>query len=149
MRQRHSARGVLSGSAVLVCLGLCGALALQGADPPEQKPQRIYELRTYVTHPGRLDALHARFRDHTMRLFEKHGMTNVIYFVPVDQEETLVYLLAHDSREAADQSWKAFRGDPEWQQVARESEKDGRIVKEVKSQFLATTAYSPALPRPE
>lgn len=117
---------------------VAGAPATQAAD-------RVFELRTYTTFEGRLEALHQRFRDHTMRIFDKHGMTNIGYWVPQDPEladNTLIYLLAHSSREAAEQSWAAFRADPEWQQVARDSERDGRIVQQVESVFLDPTAYS-------
>lgn len=113
--------------------------------PTTQAADRVFELRTYTTFEGRLEALHQRFRDHTMRIFDKHGMTNIGYWVPQDPEladNTLVYLLAHSSREAAEQSWAAFRADPEWQQVARDSERDGRIVQQVESVFLDPTAYS-------
>jgi hypothetical protein len=107
---------------------------------------RVFELRTYTAAPGKLEALHARFRDHTLRLFEKHGMKNVIYLSPTDEQlagNTLVYLISHASREAADKSWAAFRADPEWQKVRSESEKDGKLVEKVDSQYLTPTDYSP------
>lgn len=103
----------------------------------------VYELRTYTTKPGKLDDLNKRFREHTMQLFEKHGMKNVAYFVPLDKPDTLVYIIAHKSRQAAAASWKAFRSDPEWQQVAKESEKNGKIVVKVVSEYLTPTDYSP------
>ena len=107
--------------------------------------ERIFEMRTYTAHPGRLDALNARFRDHTTRIFEKHGMTNVGYWTPQEAplaENTLVYILAHDSREAGQASWDAFRADPEWAQVAEESQRDGRIVESVDVLWLEATDYS-------
>lgn len=104
---------------------------------------KVYELRIYTCHPGRLDALNKRFRDHTMRLFEKHGIKNVIYLTPVDKEDTLVYLIVHDSPAAAEKSWQSFRDDPEWQKVRDESHRDGLIVKKVESQYLKATDYSP------
>ena len=107
--------------------------------------ERIFEMRTYTAHPGRLDALNARFRDHTTRIFEKHGMTNVGYWTPQEAplaENTLVYILAHDSREAGQASWDAFRADPEWAQVAEESQRDGRIVQNVDVLWLEATDYS-------
>src|SRR5260370_4295183 len=79
-----------------------------------QPKGRIFELRTYTTNEGKLDALQARFRDHTMRIFQKHGMTNVGYWVPEDKPNTLIYIISHPSREAAKQNWDAFRADPEW-----------------------------------
>lgn len=109
---------------------------------------RVYELRTYWTHPGRLDALLKRFREHTCALFERHGMENIAYWVPTDAKDEagnkLVYLLAHKSREAAGASWKAFVNDPEWKAVAAASEVDGKIVTRVASVFLEATSYSPA-----
>lgn len=113
----------------------------------ECSAQRVFEMRTYVTHENRLDALNARFRNHTNTLFKKHGIQIVGYWTPQDEKDgkkdKLVYLLAYPSREAAEASWKAFRADPEWQKVAKESEKDGKIVKEVVSVFLNPTDYSP------
>ena len=107
--------------------------------------ERIFEMRTYTAHPGRLDALNARFRNHTTRIFEKHGMTNVGYWTPQEaplSEDTLVYILAHDSREAGQASWDAFRADPEWARVAEESQRDGRIVQNVDVLWLEATDYS-------
>jgi hypothetical protein len=106
----------------------------------------IYELRTYTAHEGKLEALHARFRNHTLKLFEKHGMTNVMYWRPTDEKlksNTLIYVVKHASREAADKSWAAFRNDPEWKKVRAESEKDGPIVVKVDFVFMETTDYSP------
>jgi len=114
----------------------------------ETPSQKVYELRTYYTEEGRLPALHARFKDHTMKLFAKHGMTNVIYFNELDKDgkplsNKLVYLLSHKSQEAAKASFDAFRKDPEWIAARDASEKDGKIVSKVESQFLAPTEYSP------
>jgi len=107
--------------------------------------ERIFEMRTYTALPGRLDALNARFRNHTTRIFEKHGMTNIGYWTPQEAplaENTLVYILAHDSRDAGQASWDAFRADPEWAQVAEESQRDGRIVESVDVLWLEATDYS-------
>jgi len=110
----------------------------------EKKPAPlVYELRTYIAHPGKLDDLHKRFRDHTVRLFEKHGMKNVAYWTPIDKDDTLVYVLAHKSREAAEKSWNDFKNDPEWQAAYKESHKNGPLVMKVESQFLTPTDYSP------
>jgi hypothetical protein len=106
----------------------------------------VFELRTYTTHPGRLDALQRRFRDHTTRLFAKHGMTNVAYWVPEDgalAANTIVYVLAYPSRDAARASWAAFSADPEWRRVQAASEADGPIVLRVESVFMRATSYSP------
>ena len=111
-----------------------------------QGATKVYELRTYTAPDGKLQELHARFRSHTMRLFQKHGMENVAYFAPKDapaSQNTLIYLLAHKSREAADQSWAAFQKDPEWQKVAAESQVNGKIVASVQRVFLDPTDYSP------
>ena len=110
-----------------------------------QSSDRAFELRTYTTHPGRIEALHARFANHTVELFERHGITNVGYFRPDDAalaENTLVYLIAHDSRESAEASWAEFRADPEWQRAREESQRDGQIVENVESLFLSPTHYS-------
>jgi len=107
---------------------------------------RVFELRTYHANPGKLDALNTRFRDHTVALFEKHGMTNVGYWVPKEEgNEVLIYLMAYPNREAREQAWKAFLNDPDWKAAKAESEEDGKLVAKVESQFLQPTAYSPAL----
>jgi len=107
---------------------------------------RIFELRTYTAPEGKLGELHARFRDHTLRIFKKHGMENIIYFAPQDaplSQNTMIYLLAHPSREAADKNWAAFGKDPEWQKVAQETQVNGKIVAKVDRVFLNATDYSP------
>ena len=106
----------------------------------------VFELRTYTASEGKLDELHARFRDHTIRIFANHGITNIGYWAPQDaplSENTLVYILAYPSREAAQQSWDAFRQDPEWRKVVAESQVDGRLVSNVESVFMDATDYSP------
>jgi hypothetical protein len=106
----------------------------------------VYELRTYTCEDGRLTALLNRFKNHTMRIFEKHGMHNVMYWVPQDEPlkaNTLIYILKHKSRDAAKTSWDAFRQDPEWQKVRAESEKDGKIVKKVEYVYMDRLAWSP------
>lgn len=110
---------------------------------------QVFELRRYTTLPGKLPTIDARFRDHTIALFAKHGMTNLHYFhLDKDQEHadtTLLYFLAHDSAEARDASFQAFRSDPAWIAAREASEKDGPILIEngVFSQLLQPTAYSP------
>jgi hypothetical protein len=107
---------------------------------------RVFELRTYHAAPGKMEALNSRFRDHTCDLFKKHGMTVVGFWNPSDAKDadkTLIYLLAFTSREAADQSWKAFMSDPEWKKVKEASEKEGSLVKKVDRVFLNPTDYSP------
>lgn len=117
--------------------------ALRAADAP---PKRVFEIRTYHTFPGRLDALHKRFRDHTRRVFEKHGMTNVGYWVPQDEpahSDTLIYIISHASREQAKVNWAEFSADPEWKKISDDSQKDGKIVEKVESVFVDSTDYSP------
>jgi hypothetical protein len=107
---------------------------------------RVFEIRTYTTEPGKLPDLLKRFRDHTTKLFEKHGMTNIGYWVPTDEprsKDTLIYLLAHDSRAAANKSWAGFRADPDWLKARDASEAPGKIVKKIESVFLAPTEFSP------
>lgn len=125
---------------LLVCLSGFASLAV--ADHHESM---VFELRTYTTNDGMLPALEARFRDHTMRIFEKHGMTNIGYWTPIDKPNTLVYIIAHASREAADVSWQAFVSDPEWQKVATESQKNGPILIKggIQQQYLNPTDFSP------
>jgi NIPSNAP protein len=109
----------------------------------------VYELRIYHTYEGKLDDLLRRFRDHTTKLFEKHGIKNVAYWTPTDDPQkgkTLVYILAHPSREAATANWKAFQNDPEWQSVRDKSEAKGKIVEKVDSTFMVMTDFSPKLP---
>ena len=133
--------------AVVFGVGFMLGSAMQRTDVLQaQSATRVFELRTYTAPEGKLGNLQARFRDHTMRLFERHGMTNIGYWTPQDapsSSNTLVYILSHDSREAATASWQAFGSDPEWRQVSRESQVDGRIVSNVESVFLDPTDFSP------
>lgn len=139
----------IAGVAVLLAVGYVGGrMSATDAVAQAAQPQstRVFELRTYTTHPGKLDALNARFRDHTVKLFDKHGMTNIVYLRPMDapqSQNTLVYLLAHDSREAAKASFDAFRNDPDWVNARKASEAAGPIVVKVDSVFLTPTDYSP------
>jgi hypothetical protein len=136
---------------VLACSVLCGLVGVvaysAGLSCGEEKAaKRVYELRTYTTEPGRLPALHARFRDHTMKLFEKHGMKNEMYWVPTDEklkDNTLIYIVSHASPDAAAKSWDAFINDPDWKKVRDASEKDGKIVAKVDRQYMTLTDYSP------
>jgi len=133
---------------LIVVVGLA-AFAAGFSAGQEKKSSRVYELRTYTTLPGRLPALNKRFADHTMKLFEKHGMKNEMYWTPLDDEHkdnTLIYVVSHDSRDAADKSWKEFGADPEWQKVAAESQTEangGKIVSKVDRVWMKLTDYSP------
>lgn len=110
---------------------------------------RFFEMRVYYAAPGKMDALLSRFRDHTTALFEKHGITNVGYWLPLtNTDNRLIYLLAYPNRDARDKSWKEFGADPEWQAVAKASERDGRLVAKVDSIYLQATDFSP-LVKPE
>lgn len=134
--------GVL-GFAVHTVLADKGEKSERGANKVDS---RVFELRTYYAAPGKMDALHARFRDHTCKLFRKHGMTIVGFWSPLDPEtaqKKMVYLLAYPSKEAADKSWKGFRDDPEWNEARTASEKDGKLVEKVESLYLNPTDYSP------
>jgi len=111
-----------------------------------EKDTRVFEMRTYYANPGKLEALHARFRDHTQALFEKHGMTNIGYWTPIENPDgELIYVLAYPSREARDVSWKEFLADPDWIKAQTESEVDGKLVAKVEQLFLSATDFSPAI----
>jgi hypothetical protein len=143
-KSRWSAAAV---ALVLFAAGF-GARGFVGEDVAHaQAATRVFEMRTYYAAPGKLEALHKRFRDHTLRIFEKHGMTNIGYWVPADapgSENTLVYIIAHKSREAAKKNWADFGADPEWQKVRKESMADGvSITTKIESVFLNPADYSP------
>ena len=130
----------LAVAAVLVLAGYGVGRASQPA------PAHVYEMRTYTATEGKLDAVNARFRDHTRRIFERHNMKSVGYWTPLEGPTagtTLVYILEHPSREEARKNWAAFSADPEWQTVKAESEANGRIVAKAESVFLVPTDYSP------
>ena len=120
----------------LAAVTLFGIMSLQA---------EIYELRTYTAKDGKLENIVARFRDHTTRLFEKHGMKNIGYWVPADSPasgNTLIYIVAHKNREAAKANWDAFRADPDWIKVKSESEANGPIVDHIVSVFMNPTDFS-------
>jgi hypothetical protein len=127
-------------------LGLVASLLTASAEDDKKKSPRLFELRTYTTAPGKLDALHARFRDHTNKIFVKHGMQLVGYWTPTDDataSNTLIYILAYPSLEARQASWKGFSNDPDWKKAFAESRADGPIVTKVDSRFIKPTDYSP------
>jgi hypothetical protein len=126
-----------------IALFFCGIAVGRAVQPPSTT---VYEMRTYTAAEGKLDAVNARFRDHTLKLFEKHGMKNIGYWTPMEGPTagtTLVYILEHRSRDAAKQSWAAFSADPEWQKAKAASEVNGRIVAKAESVFMTATDYSP------
>jgi hypothetical protein len=140
-------RTLLESLSALPWLSAALLAASQPADA-KQESTRVYELRIYHAAPGKLGDLLARFRDHTTRLFEKHGMKNVAYWTPLDEPEKgnmLVYILQHPSREAATANWKSFQDDPEWKRVKEKSEATGKLAEKVDSTFLALTDFSPRL----
>jgi hypothetical protein len=136
-------------SVVGLVAAFAAGFAARGVVPGEavthaQAKPRVYELRTYTAVEGRLDALHARFKDHLLGFFRKHGMTNVVYFKPLDaplSHSTLIYLVSHESREAAAKSWSAFQSDADWKKVAAAG--GGAMASKVESVFLEPTDYSP------
>ena len=108
----------------------------------------VYELRVYHAAAGKLADLLARFRDHTIKIFDRHGMKSIAYWTPVDEPDksnTLFYILYHPSREAAAANWKSFQDDPEWKSVKDKSEANGKLVDKVDSTYLALTDFSPRL----
>jgi NIPSNAP len=131
----------------LIVVAVSGFAAGFSVGQEKKMNSRVYELRTYTTLPGRLPALHKRFAEHTLKLFEKNGMRNEMYWTPSEGEKkdnTLIYLISHESQEAADKSWKAFGADPEWQKARAASEADGKIVDKVERVFMTLTDYSPS-----
>src|SRR5687768_10023098 len=142
-------RNVVLLAACLAMIGFSGATAWRAAAQGSSlaKDSRVFEMRTYYAAPGKFEALHARFRDHTNRLFKKHGMSIVGYWVPMDREKgsenTLVYLLAFPSREAAQKSWAGFIADPDWKAAKDKSEVNGKLVDRIESVYLNATDYSP------
>jgi hypothetical protein len=129
---------------IIFCLLPVLLITIGAALPP--KDDRYYEMRIYYAAPGKLEDLHARFRNHTTKIFEKHGMTNVGYWVPQENPENkLVYILSYPDKEGRSKAWKAFGSDPEWQNVQKTSEVNGKLVDRVESIFMKATDYSPKI----
>jgi hypothetical protein len=125
-------------------------LAASSSNQPGAMPKSstVYELRIYHVIEGKLPALLARFRDHTIAIFARHNMRTLAFWTPTDDPQksnTLVYILVHPSREAADANWKSFRVDPEWISVRDQSEAAGKLVEKIDSTFLALTDFSPPI----
>lgn len=138
-------RNLVRTMSVMSVIVLLGSGLINAPASAQESSERVFELRTYKATPGNLDKLLARFRDHTMRIFEKHGMTNIGYWIPTDEAEsadTLVYLLSHESQEAATNSWRAFSQDPEWQKVNADSNANGPILDSVQRKFMTATDFS-------
>jgi hypothetical protein len=122
--------------------------ASQRDDANPQASTGVYELRVYHAAPGKLPELLARFREHTIKIFDRHGLKSVAYWTPADEPEksnTLIYILYHPSREAAAANWKSFGDDPEWKSVHDKSEANGKLVDKVDSTYIALTDFSPRL----
>ena len=131
---------------VLVGIFLTFGVVMKDNWTAKAQSRRVFELRTYTAAGGKLPRLLARFRDHTMLIFEKHGMSNVGYWVPQDtagSENTLIYIISHKSREAAEANWSAFDEDPEWQRVEKASQVDGLLITNIESVFMESTDFSP------
>ena len=126
-------------------LAACVSVAMTSVEAANNDT-RVFEMRTYYAAPGKLDALNARFRDHTCRLFEKHGMTNIGYWMPIENTESkLIYVLAYPSLEEREKSWKEFVADPDWKKAQGESEKDGKLVAKVEQIYFSSQDYSPEI----
>jgi len=138
-------REVLQGMGAAMMLSTANGMEAQSGGT---KPEVVYELRVYHANEGKLDTLLARFRDHTVEIFKRHGMKSVAYWTPTDEPlkgRTLIYILEHPSREAATANWKAFRDDPEWVKVSTASEVNGKLVEKVDSTYMRLTDFSPAI----
>jgi hypothetical protein len=141
------ANRIVLGATVVVAVGLGAFWTGMSVGQEKKMNTRVYELRTYTTLPGRLPALNKRFADHTMKLFEKHGMRNEMYWIPTDdarKDNTLIYILSHESQEAAEKNWAAFQADPDWIKIREASEADGKILAQAPERvFMRLTNYSP------
>jgi hypothetical protein len=138
-------RDVLQGMGAAMMLSAASGMEAQSSGA---KSEVVYELRVYHANEGKLDALIARFRDHTDAIFKRHGMISIAYWLPTDEPlkgRTLIYILKHPSREAAIANWKAFHDDPEWIKVSTASEVNGKLVEKVDSTYMALTDWSPAI----
>ena len=140
--ERTSAIRVIAAVLLLLTGYFFGRASTARAEPARQESTRVFELRTYTTPEGKLDLLHARFRDHTRQIFDRHNMTSIGYWTPIDTPNTLVYILAHPSVDEAKKNWDAFRTDPEWQKVKADTEAQGLTGIKVESRFLKPTDYS-------
>jgi len=136
--------------ALIVCAAFAGGAGMHALITPAATVRaagnRVYEIRTYTTPPGKLEALKTRFRDHTIKVFDKYDMKSIGYWVPQDaplKDNTLIYVLSHESRDAATKNWASFRADPYWVKAKAESEKDGPLTTKVESVFADPTDFSP------
>ena len=126
--------------------GIFVGVTMKSTEAAPADSARIYEMRTYTCNEGKLDDLHARFATHTNHLFVKHNMTLIGYWTPHEgetKENTLIYVIGHESREAAKENWKNFIADPVWREAYAASREDGPIVAGIESVFMDPTDYSP------
>ncbi|MEO8621409.1 MAG: NIPSNAP family protein [bacterium] len=138
--------GAIGGGFAVNALPAHAASPVSAPTLPAHNADRVFEIRTYTVAPGQLPLLNRRFRDNTVRIFARHGMESVGYWTPLDSatsQTTLVYVIAHPSREAARKAWSEFSADPEWVQVRKASEAEGLKVLKAESMFVAPTDYSP------
>jgi hypothetical protein len=138
----------MGAGAMMAMAGMQSFAQVAGTSDAHAGDGPVFELREYHTFEGKLDALLARFRDHTITIFNRHHMQSIAYWTPTDEPlagKTLVYMLKHPSREAATENWAAFHDDPEWKQVSAASEVNGKLVEKVDSTFMKLTDFSPKL----
>jgi hypothetical protein len=148
MKRRTLLQGMGAGAIASAIAGMQGFAQAVGALEGHSGNGPVFELRVYHTFEGKLDGLLARFRDHTITIFNRHHMQSIAYWTPTDEPlagKTLFYMLKHPSREAATANWAAFHDDPEWKQVSAASEANGKLVEKVESTFLKLTDFSPKL----
>jgi len=141
----HKPLAVVFATTVFVA-GVFAGSAFQSWSIARAQSQRVFEVRTYTAPEGKLQDLHKRFRDHTLRIFKKHGMESIVYLAPQDaplKDNTLIYIITHANREQAKKNWAEFQADEEWKKVSAESQVNGRIVSKVDSVFADATDYSP------
>jgi hypothetical protein len=137
-------RVLLQGMGAAMMMAATSGIEMEAAEGSKV----VYELRVYHANEGKLEALKARFRDHTITIFNRHGMKSLAYWVPADEplkSKTLIYILQHPSREAATANWKKFREDAEWVKVSTASEVNGKLVEKVDSTFMTLADFSPAI----
>ena len=128
----------------LVALAENSFMKLTPYSPEPRLTSKVQELRVYDAVPGRMTAMHERFSNHTIHLFEKHGIENIAYWTEeVGTSDRLVYMLGYESLADREKSWASFVADPDWQKARADSEKDGPIVRESRHRIMRLTAYSP------
>jgi len=148
MKRRSVLKGMGAGAMISAMAGVQAMAQAGMAAGGKAGDGPVFELRVYHANDGKLDDLLARFRNHTITIFKRHGMESVAYWLPMDDPlkgKTLFYMLKHPSREAATANWAAFHDDPEWKQVSTASEANGKLVEKVESTFLTQTDFSPRL----